>query len=70
MGVSTTSRGANCQLEAAKRVYHYVHGICSIEVCRGFNRQRLEDEGTKRTTIQVLNIIQKVPQPVIHPESR
>ena len=39
---------------------------------RGFNRQRLEsrgrleDEGTKRTTAQVLNIFEKVPEPVIH----
>ena len=45
----------------------YVHGIW-----RGFNRQRkesrgkLEDGGTKRTTTQVLNIIQKVPELVIH----
>ena len=29
-------------------------------------RGRLEDEGTKTTTTQVLNIIQKVPETVIH----
>ena len=30
------------------------------------SRGRLEDEGTKRTTAQALNIIQKIPAPVIH----
>ena len=46
---------------------HYVH-----DICRGFNcrqrlesRGRLENEGTKRTTTQVLTIIQKVPETVI-----
>ena len=66
MGVSTTIRSANSQLEGVKLLYHYVHGIC-----RGFDRQRLEsqerlgEEGTNRTITQVLNIIQKVPEPVI-----
>ena len=43
-------------------------------IYRGLNRRmlesrgKLEDEGTKRTTAQVLNIIiiQKVPEAVIH----
>ena len=52
---------ANCQLEGGGGVYNYIHIFEG-----GFNRQRLEsrgsleDEGTKRTTTQVLNIIQKV----------
>ena len=58
---------ANCQLEGAKLVYTYIHGIY-----RGFNRQkfesrgRLEDEGTKRTTTQVSKMIEKVPETGTH----
>ena len=58
---------ANCQLEGTKSVYKYIHGIY-----RYFNRQRLEsreklqNEGTKRTNTQVLKIIEKVSETVIH----
>ena len=46
---------------------HCVHGICRIfNTQRLESRERLEDEGTKRTTTQVLNTIQKVRNTGIH----
>ena len=53
--------------EQNESTIHYIHGIC-----RGFNRLRLEfrgrleEEGTNRTTTQVLITNKKVPEAVIH----
>ena len=57
----------NSLLEGAESVYNYIHGNY-----RGFNTQglesrgRIKDKGTKRIATQVSNMIQKVPETVIH----